>query len=103
MSGSSDKKGRQRYIFPIRFPKPKPLPKLDHAEAATTIRLEWRRPDGTPITAADADHRASVFLHHLRFDPAPGWTPPKPRRRPERRTAERLRSFLTVETDRARR
>jgi hypothetical protein len=56
----------------LDFPKSKPLPKLDHAEAAATIRREWRRPDGTPIPAADADHRASVFLHHLRHEPGPG-------------------------------
>lgn len=90
---------RQKMLFPIHHPKPRPAPKLDHDEVAELIRREYRRPDGSPISEVDADHWAGVFLHHLRFEPGPMWMPPRPRKRPERPTAERLRGFLGVETD----
>lgn len=92
-------KERQRLLFPIHWPKQRPLPKLDHDQIVALIRQEWRKPDSSIITDSEANHWTSSILHHLRFEPGPIWMPPKPRKRPERPTAERIRSFLSVETD----
>ena len=63
------------------------------------ILAEWQQPDGTPITGAQAEHWASVFLRYLEYEPQPLWMEPKRRKRSERPTAERLRRFVGLETD----
>jgi hypothetical protein len=90
---------RQRLLFPLHDPKPRPLPKIDLDEATALICREWRLPDGQPILEETAWSWASDFLRHLRYEPGPLWSKPRLRRRPERPTAKRLNEFLSVETD----
>lgn len=93
------KKDRQRFLFSIHWPKPKPLPKLNADQAADHIQRTWRLPDGSPIPLATAQHWASTALFHFAYERAPIGHPPKLRTRPERPTAHRIDSFLLVETD----
>jgi hypothetical protein len=93
------KRLRQRFLFPIHDPKPKPLPKVTEAEGAALIVRDWRKADGSPIPADQAGHQVFLFLRHLKYQPAPLWMEPRPRKRPERPTARRLYEFVAVETD----
>ena len=56
---------RQRLLFPLRWPRPRPAPKLGHDQIVALIRDEWRKPDGTQIAEDEGAHRASSILHHL--------------------------------------
>lgn len=98
-SDDPPRRERQRLLFPLHDPKPRPLPKITEDEATELIGREWRKPDGQPIPEEQARHWAGVFLHHLRYEPTPMWMAPKLRRQPERPTAKRLREFLGIETD----
>ena len=90
---------RQRLLFPLHWPKPRPLPKLGHDQIVDLIQGEFKKLDGSAIDESEANHWTSSILHHLRFEPGPIWMPPRPRKRPEMATAVRVRSFLAVETD----
>jgi hypothetical protein len=90
---------RQRFLFPIHDPKPRPLPKVTEAEGAALIVRDWRQADGSPISADQAGHKVFLFLRHLKYEPGPLWMTPRLRKRPERPTARRLYGYLAVETD----
>ena len=90
---------RQKMLFPIHEPKPRPLPRLNQDQAAALIQKNWRLEDGSPIPSELADRWAGLFLHHLRYEPGPNWMTPKLRSRPDRPTAPRLYGFIGVETD----
>jgi hypothetical protein len=98
-SDGPPRRERQGLLFALHEPRPRPLPKLNEVEAAELICREWRKPDGQPVGEEQARHWATVFLHHLRYEPAPLWAPPKLRKRPDRPTAKRLNEFLAIETD----
>jgi hypothetical protein len=75
----------------------KRVPKITQEEAAALICRDWMKPDGTLLTDEEARVWAWTFFIHLAYEP--GSRPPKPRRRPERPTAERLDRFTLLERD----
>lgn len=93
------KRERQRMLFPIHYPKPRPLPKITEAQAAEIIRRDWRMPDGSAISQEQAEHWACTFIHYLKYEPGRISLGLRPRKRPERPTEKRMTEFLSVETD----
>ncbi|MHC5537932.1 hypothetical protein ACYOEI_06840 [Singulisphaera rosea] len=95
------RKERQLLLFEITYRKSKPnrLPGINETQAAEIIAKEWRMLNGSLVPEDQASYWASQFFRCMRFEPIPIWMPPKPKKRPERPTAERLRRFIGLETD----